>query len=322
MPLEETAVTADAADTTGATSIETTAREMRQNMGAVKLSFSWLGTQRKLSDAQTKQAADMFAASTDAVTASKKLIDTKHPAYKAVTAIKSQAAAFWRGITLPYPQEGVRLIRQADIALFEERMNDFKAQLNAAAANLQLEYETIKEKAREKLGSLYNAADYPDTLENVFSISWEYPPIEPPQYLLNFNPQLYAQEQSRVQQRFEDAVALAENAFAEELSGLISHLIERLTDEPDGRKKTFQASTIENFKEFYENFRRMNVRSNANLEALISQANNLVSGITPAALRRNAELQTSLRTQMGELKTSLDSVIDTAPRRRILRMDQ
>lgn len=323
MPPEEEAVTAIAqpVDAAATENIENTAREMRQNMGAVKLSFSWLGTQRKLSDAQTKQAADTFDASTDLVTASKRVIDTKHPAYKAVTAIKSQASAYWRGLTLPYPQEGVRLIRQSDIAGFEERMSEFKAQLDAAVSNMQLEYETIKEKAREKLGSLYNPADYPPTLEGVFAISWEYPPIEPPQYLLTFNPQLYAQEQNRVQQRFEDAVALAENAFADELSGLVSHLIERLTDDPDGNKKKFQASTIENFKEFYQNFKRMNVRSNAQLESLITQANSLVAGITPHDLRNDNDLQTSLRNQMGELKTSLDAVIRDAPRRRLLRMD-
>lgn len=302
--------------------VESAAREMRQSMGAVKLSFSWMGTQRKLSDAQTKQAADMFEASTELVTASKRLIDTKHPAYKAVTAIKSQAAAFWRGITLPYPQEGVRLIRQEDVSGFETRMQEFKAQLEAAVANLQLEYETIKEKAREKLGSLYNSEDYPANLDGVFAISWEYPPIEPPRYLMQFNPQLYAQEQNKIQRRFEDAVALAEQAFAEELSGLVSHLIERLTEEPGGKKKAFRASTIENFKEFYENFRRMNVRSNAELETLISQANELVSGVDPRDLRQNQELQSTLRTQMSELKTSIDSVITQAPRRRILRMDE
>lgn len=302
--------------------LENTAREMRQSMGAVKLSFSWMGTQRKLSDVQTKQAADMFEAATELVTASKRLIDTKHPAYKAVTAIKSQAAAFWRGITLPYPQEGVRLIRQEDVSGFETRMQDFKAQLEAAVANLQLEYETIKEKAREKLGSLYNPQDYPANLDGVFAISWEYPPIEPPQYLMQFNPQLYAQEQNKIQRRFEDAVSLAEQAFAEELAGLVSHLIERLTEEPGGKKKAFRASTIENFKEFYENFRRMNVRSNAELESLITQANDLVAGVDPKDLRQNQEMQATLRTQMADLKTSIDSVITQAPRRRILRMDE
>jgi hypothetical protein len=314
----ETTTTAAAADNQ---TVESTARELRQTTGAVKLSFSWLGTRRKLSDAQTKQAADTFEASTDLVSASKKLIDTKHPAYSAATTIKSQAASFWRGITLPYPQDGVRLIKQSDIPVFEAKMQEFKEQLDIAVANLQLEYEALKVRAREQLGSLYNAEDYPQTLEGVFAITWEYPPIEPPQYLMSFNTQLYEQVQHRVQQRFENAVTLAEQAFAEELSGLVSHLIERLTADPDGKKKSFRANAVENFKEFYDNFKRMNVRSNVQLESLISQAHNLVSGIDPAELRQNQEMQQTLRTQMSELRTSLDSVISEAPRRRILRID-
>ena len=303
------------------TTVEQTASDLRQTMGAVKLSFSWLGTQRKLSDAQTKQAADTFHAATDLVTASKRLIDTKNTTYRVLTTLKSQAAAYWRAVTLPYPQDGVRLIKQADIGAFEDRMREYKEQLVAAAANLQLEYETLKTAAREKLGDLYNPADYPASLDGVFDLRWEYPPVEPPNYLMTFNPELYQQEQQRVQQRFETAVVMAENAFAEQLQDMISHLIERLTDEPDGTKKTFKVSAIENFKEFYENFQDMNVRSNAQLERLIRQANELVSGIDVKDLRKNNNLRQNLTQQMGEVKTALDSLITNAPRRRVLPME-
>lgn len=301
-------------------SLQTTATELRQTMGAVKLSFSWLGTQKKLSDAQTKQAADTFNAATDLVKASKRLFDTTNNTYRVLTAIKSQASSYWRSMTLPYPQDGVRLIKQSDIAAFEAKMHEFKEQLDAAAANLQLEYETIKNAAREKLGDLYNPNDYPASLENVFSIRWEYPPVEPPNYLMTFNPELYSQEQSRIQQRFETAVMMAEDAFATQLQEMVEHLIERLTDEPDGTKKTFKSSAIENFKEFYENFRHMNVRSNAQLEGLIRQANDLVSGIDVADLRKKADLRQNLSRQMTEVKTALDSLITNAPRRRVMPM--
>lgn len=304
--------------TTETNTVEQTASNLRQTMGAVKLSFSWLGTQRKLSDAQTKQAADTFEADTSLVTASKRLIDTKHPAYRAATAIKSQAQAFWRGITLPYPQEGTRLIKQEDVARFEETMQAYRDQLAAAVANLQLEYDAIKDAARQKLGSLFNPNDYPNTLDGVFDLSWEYPPIEPPRYLVALNPSVYQAEQDRVQRRFETAVAMAENAFAETLQELVAHLIERLTDEPDGTKKTFRASAIENFKEFYDNFKRMNVRSNAQLERLIEQANGLVAGVDAKDLRRNTQLQEHLRTSMGDLQQSLDTLIVNAPRRRVM----
>jgi hypothetical protein len=302
--------------------VATSANELRQTMGAVKLSFSWLGTQRKLSDVQTKQAADTFHAATDLVTASKRLIDTKNATYRTLTALKSQASGYWRSMTLPYPQEGVRLIKQSDIAAFEDKLREFKEQLAAAASNLQLEYESIKEAAREKLGDLFNPADYPPTLEGVFDIKWEYPPVEPPNYLMTFNPELYQQEQSRIQQRFETAVIMAENAFAEQLQEMIAHLVERLTDEPDGTKKTFKATAVENFKEFYDNFRRMNIRSNAQLEGLIRQANDIVSGVDVKELRKDGTLRQNLSAQMSTVKSALDSMITNAPRRRVMPMSE
>lgn len=301
--------------------VTASAAELRQTMGAVKLSFSWLGTQRKLSDSQTKQAADTFHAATDLVTASKRVIDTKNATYRTLTALKSQAAAYWRSMTLPYPQDGIRLMRQTDIPAFEEKMREFKEQLAAAAANLQLEYEALKEAAREKLGDLFNPEDYPPTLEGVFELRWEYPPVEPPNYLMTFNPELYAQEQTRIQQRFETAVIMAEDAFAEQLNDMVNHLVERLTDKPDGERKVFRNAAVENLKEFYANFRQMNVRSNAELERLIQRANDLVAGVDPDDLRQHKNLRETLSAQMTEVKTALDDLMTNAPRRRILAMN-
>jgi hypothetical protein len=297
-----------------------TANELRQTMGAVRVSFSWLGTQRKLSDAQTKQAADTFEASTDLVTASKKLIDTKNATYKTLTAIKSQAAGYWRSMTLPYPQDGIRLIKQSDVEAFETRMRSFREQLKAAEANLQLEYDTLKNAAREKLGSLFNSSDYPTSLEGVFDVKWEYPAVDAPNYLMTFNPELYEQEQRRIQTRFENAVVMAEDAFADRLQEMISHLIERLTDEPDGTRKVFKKSAIDNFKEFYDNFRHMNVRSNEQLEGLIKQANDLVAGVDVAELRDNKNARQTLSEQMSNVQGALDNMITNAPRRRVLPM--
>lgn len=295
--------------------------DMRQTMGAVKVSFSWLGTRRSLSDNQTRQAANQFDADANLLTAYKKLIDTSHPAYKAVNSIKSQVSSYWRGMTLPYPTEGVRLIKHDDLAAFEANMQGFRERLTEAVANLQLEYEALKVRAREHLGSLYNPADYPPTLEGMFSVSWEYPSVEPPRYLRQFNPDIYEQEQKRVQQRFEQAIEMAETAFSDRLQELISNLVERLTDSPDGQTKKFKASTVENFREFYQEFRRLNVRGNTELEALISRANNLVAGVEADDLRKNQDLRETIRDQMSELQTALDSHIQTAPRRRLQRLD-
>lgn len=303
------------------TPINQAVADMQHTMGAVKVSFSWLGTRRVLSDGQTRQAADQFDADAELVSAYKKVLDTSHPAYKAVNAIKSHVVNYWRGMTLPYPTEGVRLIKHDDIATFETRMNQFRDELAEAVTALQAEYETLKTRARERLGALYDPKDYPTTLENTFRINWEYPAVEPPRYLRQFNPDLYAQEQRRIQQRFEQALEMAEDAFSERLQELIAHLVERLTESTDGNAKTFKSSTIENFREFYEEFRRMNVRGNTELEALVNRANELVSGVDAQALRKNKNLRESIVEGMSTLQTALDGHIQNAPRRRLQRLD-
>lgn len=294
------------------------AQEMRSTMGAVRLSFTWLGTQRKLEDNQTRRAAYTFQAAAASVRASKVLINTKYPAYRAATAVKSHAQTYLRGISLPYPQPGIRLIRRADVEKFEVQMVSFREQLTNAVDNLRDHYEAIKLDAQSRLGELFNSADYPTTLDSVFSLNWEYPSVEPPKYLLRFNPELYQQEQARIQQRFEHAVVLAESAFAERLQELVDHLLERLRTSPDGQAKTFHKSTIENFREFYDEFRKMNVRGNTELDSLISRANNLVAGVDPNTLRNSEPLRDNLSNQMGAVSLALDGLLQNAPRRRMI----
>ena len=72
---------------------------LRTTMAAVRLAFTWFGTRKTLTQEQTCQAADTFGAQTQYVSARKKLLDTSHPAFKAVTSVRGRAIAFWKGTT-------------------------------------------------------------------------------------------------------------------------------------------------------------------------------------------------------------------------------
>ena len=76
------------------------------------ISFTWMGVRKTLTPEQKNQAAESFGAEGDSLSACKKLLDTKHAAYKEVTAVRGRVGAYWKGLTLPYPEPGIRLIRQ------------------------------------------------------------------------------------------------------------------------------------------------------------------------------------------------------------------
>ena len=72
--------------------------------------------------------------------------------------------------------------------------------------DLDRELESLKSAARERLGRLFDPADYPPSLTGQFDLTWDFPSVEPPDYLQRLHPEIYREECRRAQARFEDAV--------------------------------------------------------------------------------------------------------------------
>ena len=295
------------------------ARRLRSTMAAVRLSFVWFGTRKSLSPQQKEEAADSFGAEGTFLSAAKKLFDTRHPAFKAVTAVRGRAVSLWKGLSLPYPEPGIRLIRQDDVPVFDVQLTSLRAELEEAVAALDDHYGELRAAARERLGRLYNPADYPDSLVGLFKVEHDFASVEAPEYLRELSPELFRQEQARVTARFEEAVRLAEEAFLGEFAKLVGHLTERLSGGEDGKPKVFRDSAVENMSEFFSRFRSLNVRSSAELDELVEQAQRVVRGVEPQQLRDNATLRQQVAAQLSGVQATLDGLLVDRPRRRILR---
>lgn len=292
---------------------------LRSHSAGVRLSFTWLGTSKTLTPEQKARAAETFQAEGRCLSAGKKLLDQRHPAFKAVTRVRNRATAYWKGISLPYPEPGLRLLRREDIEAFDERMRAFRAELAEAVAGLEAHYEELKAAARQRLGRLYNPADYPETLRDQFALEWDFPSLEPPDYLRQLHPELYRQECRRVAARFDEAVRLAEEAFVDELSQLVAHLGERLSGEDDGKPKVFRDSAVGNLREFFDRFAQLNVRSNNQLEELVEEARRIVAGVGPQQLRENRPLRQRVAGELETVGQALEELMVERPRRNILR---
>lgn len=292
---------------------------LRTTMAAARLSFTWLGVRKTLTSAQKNQAADSFGAEGKFLSAGKKLLDTSHPAFKAVTAIRGRTVAYWKGVSLPFPEPGIRLIRQDSITAFDQHVAEFRDELEEAVVELDRHYDELRSLARERLGDLFDRSDYPTTLLGMFAIEHDYPSVEPPDYLRQLSPELYEQECRRVQSRFDEAVQLAEQAFLEELARLVDHISERLSGESDGKPKVFRDSAVTNLTEFFHRFRQLNVRSNEQLEELVVRAQQVLHGVEPQQLRENGVFRQQIVTQLAGVQSSLDGLLVDRPRRNIQR---
>lgn len=290
--------------------------ELQQATAAVKLEKSRWGVSKSLTSEQKERAASEFCAESRAISASKKLVDTKHPLVKAVTKHINAAKAYWESCTVPFPEDGIRLIRTDRIEEFEHQMASFVSAMNEAVDELDYHLEEIKDRARHDLGELYNEADYPESVKPLFKITYSYPSVKPDERLLKLNPELYERESQKIAAKFAEAVELAESAFAEKMAEMVERLLETLVGEKDGKPKKFYASAVTNIQDFVKSFKQLSVGSNAQLEQCVEKLKLLTDGVAPEQVKKNSTLRSFYTEQFGAVQKELEAAMVLLPKRK------
>lgn len=289
--------------------------KLRSEATAVRVHHSKMGLSRALGSGHRSRAAELFGADNRMMSASKKLLDAKTPEIKRINQIRSAVNRYVESVTLQYPEPGVRLLRREKLEEFTMAMEGFRGELEDAVSALAENYGAIKESARETLGELYDPADYPEDVRREFSLEYDFPSIDPPDYLRSISPRLYDQEVARIKAKFDEAVAVAEVAFAEQLHELVQHLAERLEPSTDGKKKVLQESAVMNLNEFFDRFRSLSVGSNAQLDSIVEEARKVVNGVDIKSLRNAESVRSDVRESMTGLTEKLSTMIGERSRK-------
>lgn len=294
------------------------AKTLQERSAGCALGFTWFGVKKAISADLKIEAAQMYEASGDMLTAGKKLIDTRDPLYRALTSLRSQLTGYWKARTLPYVEAGTRLARKQDVAAIQQGWLEFRDQLHAASHEFAAAKEQVLARAREKLGRLHCEADYPQTFEGLFDTSLDWPNLEVPSYLKELDPAAYEEQSKKVAAKFEEALRLTEQAFALEFQKLLDDLAEKLKPKEDGTRKVFRDSAVLNFVEFFDRFKSLNVRSGTELEKLVVESQQLLA-VTPQQLREDGAARQQITQSVAQISQLLGEKVITAPRRRINR---
>ena len=306
-------------DLPGTVSVRSFGEELQTAMAAVRLSIKWFGNHKKVSGSQKIQAAETFNAESKFVSMGKKLLDTSHDSWKNLVAVRGKMEAAWKDRSLPFPEDGIRLMKRRDLDSFVSTMEELRDRLKDAEREYDRRYHSIQSEARNRLGRLYNPQDYPDSMIGAFDVTWEFPNVDAPEYLLRLSPDLYERETERVRTRFNEAVVLAEQAFAAELSKMIEHLLERLSGSEDGKPKIFRDTVVTNLNDFFGRFRELNIGSSPDLDRLVAEAQRVIGNTEPEALRNSASLRTQISRNLTNVQASLDGLMVDRPRRNLIR---
>ena len=222
-----------------------------------------VGRPATLTAEQKAQAAQAFDAEGQFLSAGKKLLDTKHTAFRAVTAIRTKISDYWKGLSLPFPEPGVRLIKLEAVESFDRQMADYKAELDDAVANLDRHFDELKRSAARRLGSLFNAVRLPRDADRASSASrGTSPPSSRPTTWSSSRPISTSASRSGSGPGSRRPSGWPSRRSSISSPRLVNHLTERITGtNEDGSPKVFRDSAVDNLTDFFERFRSLNVRS-------------------------------------------------------------
>jgi ElaB/YqjD/DUF883 family membrane-anchored ribosome-binding protein len=292
-------------------------QQLREETAGVRLTLSRPGITKALSMPQRVKAADQFNANPERLRASKRIIDTGNKAYRDCTLALYRAKHYWIIQTIDYPINGIRLIRRELLDQFNAQMEAYRSQLAEAAAVLRGAYADLKAAAQQQLGDLYDPADYPGDMAGEFRIAWEFPSVEPPDYLKDLNPALYEQQQRLIAERLELAIHAAEQSFASDLQKLVANLADKLTGAgDDGKPKQLSKRAVDAFESFFDRFRTMKLTSNEQLNEVVAQAEQIIKGVDLNAVKDPASgSRGALAEQLSKVAEAVGGLIVEAPTR-------
>lgn len=294
------------------------AERLSEDYFGLSLGFQWLATTRALETNHVARAAGELNAEADRISASRKLFDKSATAWKALTAFRSQLRKQWEAEGLPYPVAGIRLFPRTRLAEWTERIEQARAELRRLAAELQAVWPDLIAEARRALGDVFNAADYPASIEDQFAIVSHVPNLAPPEWLRDVAPAVYDAEMAAAKARFLESVSLAEAAAVAQVNDLLTALRDRLTGrDEEGRPLQVREASLANLREFVTWFRSVSIGNNSALDEVVSRVETLANSTTTEALRTDAAARSGAAQTAAELQTLTAAMLQARPLRKI-----
>jgi hypothetical protein len=293
-------------------------KTLQEQAAGVSLSWTWMGITRTLKGEEKEKAAELWDANPEVLSLSKKLINTKNEWFSVLTKIKSKATSLWIDSSLPWVDKGVRLMKKEVLNDFETQMEDYKERLKDGVGMLVKNWGAVKSESKDLLGDLYRENDYVSDPTGLFSFEVGHPNLSPPDYLMTINPKLYEQEKARIAKMFDKALEVAVENYGSELHKLVAGMVEKLAPGPNGELKQIKNTSIETFLTFIDSFKKMNVTSSADLDALVNQAEDLVGGMNLKKIKNGEQDRVELTKAFEQLGLAIESKIVPKQRRKLI----
>ena len=204
-------------------------------------------------------------AAKDAGRYNKRLIDKAHLAE--INRITNELRKHHYSRTLPWTDKGQRLLPSELFLDYRQDMAKYKADFQAAVSTFIKLYPQLVQDARMRLGTMYQAEDYPQPtdLSALFDITVEFAPVPDAN---DFRVDVSKETQDEIRQQITDAVSLRQAKMVKECWARMREVVGRIAEQCGKENGVIRDSLINNARDLVNILGGLNVTANPTIATI------------------------------------------------------
>ena len=209
-------------------------------------------------------------------------------AFAAINSTMSAARTAHYAQSLPWDDQGSRLLPVANYERYTELMDGLRERMIRERARFIEDYEDNIDKARLDLGKLFRISEYPshEDLHGKFGMRYRIIPVPDADHFMaklasDDTDRVKRDIESQIEERLHDAVG----DLYRRLGEAVERVSERLREDDEGKPLVFRDSMIGNIRELVDIVPRLNIFGDETLAQLCGQVKEKIAGVEPDALR-------------------------------------
>ncbi len=272
----------------------------------VKLSISQWAARKYDKKVSNKVASD-YNANSDMGRYNKSLMAKE--ANDAIKKIANKMRVFHYENTLPWDDQGSRLLPSKNFMKYSDAMRQFTADFNAAVDDFRRNYQGYVDQAAVTLGGLYNPADYPmpSEIADKFGVRVQVDPFPDSD---DFRVSLADDEVNRIKtfidERNKVAIAHANKELWTRLYNAVNSMVDRLSE----KDAIFRDSLVGNIAELCQLLPKLNITDDQELEQMRIVVEKQLSQLSPDILRQNEAQRAAAANDAKKILTDMKSKFD------------
>ena len=180
-------------------------------------------------------------------------------------------ARAWHNVnTLPWSDNGLRLLPVENFLPYKERLSELEQEYNALVQDFLTSYPDLVDAAAFQLSNLFDRSEYPaaEDIAGKFRFRYMFSPVPTAgDWRISVGQQARNELEMQCNNAIEERVKGAMKEAWSRLHECLSHVSERLEDSgQDAKKKVFRDSLVENAQDLIEMLKVLNVTKDPELE--------------------------------------------------------